>query len=174
MEPIKLLLALILLTFLAFHNPVKGDPIIEAIPIEQKLELLLDKRDRKEVQCLAVNMYHEAKNQGLRGMKAVGLVTINRVNSKKFPNTICGVITQKRRNVCQFSWYCQRVKLNPKSKEYIQSLILAFNLYTKQQNDFTNGALFFHANYVKPYWRKHFNKTIVVKDHIFYAFKGKS
>ena len=42
--------------------------------------------------CLAKNVYFEARNQPLAGQLAVVSVTINRVNDKRFPNTICGVV----------------------------------------------------------------------------------
>ena len=44
--------------------------------------------------CLALNLYHEARSERTAGMWAVGDVTINRVKSSSFPNTICGVVTQ--------------------------------------------------------------------------------
>ena len=44
--------------------------------------------------CLALNVYHESKNQSLIGQYAVAQVTLNRVKDERFPNTICGVIEQ--------------------------------------------------------------------------------
>ena len=73
-----------------------------------------------EVSCLAMNMYHEARNQSFAGQLAVANVTMNRVNDERFPDTICEVVKQgptrpswkdktKRvpiRNRCQFLWFC--------------------------------------------------------------------
>ena len=42
-----------------------------------------------EVKCLAQNIYFEARDQTTKGQIAVALVTINRVESKRFPNSIC-------------------------------------------------------------------------------------
>ena len=47
-----------------------------------------------DAQCLALNMYHEARNQGSAGLLAVSSVVLNRVKDKRFPNTICEVIEQ--------------------------------------------------------------------------------
>ena len=44
--------------------------------------------------CLALNMYHEARGQGIAGELAVSAVVLNRVNDKRFPNTICEVVKQ--------------------------------------------------------------------------------
>ena len=47
-----------------------------------------------EVECLALNIYHEARNQPTVGKLAVAQVTMNRVKDVRFPNTICGVVYQ--------------------------------------------------------------------------------
>ena len=81
--------------------------------------------DPRSVECLALNMYHEARNQGSAGLLAVTAVVFNRVNDKRFPNTVCEVIEQGPtreswktkqtpdpsdakfypiKNRCQFSW----------------------------------------------------------------------
>lgn len=68
----------------------------------------------EQVNALALNMYHEARDQGHDGMLLVAEVTINRVENPHFPDTICDVVYQGRqdsrgnmiRNKCQFSWYC--------------------------------------------------------------------
>ena len=39
-----------------------------------------------EINCLAKNIYFEARDQLTKGQIAVALVTINRVRSKHFPN----------------------------------------------------------------------------------------
>ena len=78
------------------------------------------------VVCLALNVYHEAKNQPFEGQVAVAQVVLNRVKDERFPNTICEVVEQgpvyeswktrndptlepvywPEKNRCQFSWYC--------------------------------------------------------------------
>ena len=74
----------------------------------------------QEINCLAKNVYFEAKNQGTGGWLAVAFVTLNRVIDSRFPNTICEVIKQAQtkpswkdktkmipiRDKCQFSWFC--------------------------------------------------------------------
>lgn len=132
----------------------------------------LSHRKRAQVDCLAENMYHEAKNQGYDGMLAVGLVTVNRVNSGKFPEDVCSVIRQKKGKVCQFSWYCSRgrVKLDEHSPEYLLARKLAVKLIVQpyRVTDITGGALFFHADYVNPNWN--LRKTKQIGKHIFYTY----
>ena len=140
------------------------------------------------VECLAKNMYYEARNQGTAGWLAVTAVVLNRVNDKRFPNTICDVIKQgpsrpswKNKNIripikhrCQFSWYCDGKSDNPKQlKAYNQMVGFAEMLLSGEVNflDITDGALFYHADYVRPAWAKTKKRTIEIEDHIFYRWK---
>ena len=72
---------------------------------------------KREVDCLAENIYHEARTEGTKGQQAVALVTMNRLNNDKFPKKICEVVKQKTNGTCQFSWYCNKVKLNRSSDD---------------------------------------------------------
>ena len=89
-----------------------------------------------QIECLAKNMYFEARGQGTAGVLAVSFVVLNRVNDHRFPNTICEVVYQaitrpswknknKRypiKNRCQFSWYCDGNLMFLKIKNYIANL----------------------------------------------------
>ena len=133
---------------------------------------------QKEVSCLASNIYFEARNEPMDGQIAVAFVTINRVNSPDFPDTICDVVKQKTKTVCQFSWYCES---KPKGQHYNmlltknntsmynQVLETAIYVYANQDKikDPTNGSLYFHATYVKPNW-KHLDRYAAIGRHIFY------
>lgn len=63
----------------------------------------------KELRCMALNLYHEARGEPLNGMVAVGQVVMHRVADPDYPETVCGVVTEDRssgRGKCQFSWWC--------------------------------------------------------------------
>jgi len=49
----------------------------------------------KDVDCLARNIYYEAGGEPEEGKVAVAMVTINRVRSGNFGNTICKVVNQR-------------------------------------------------------------------------------
>jgi spore germination cell wall hydrolase CwlJ-like protein len=131
-----------------------------------------------EVKCLALNIYHEARNQPLVGKLAVAQVTINRVNNNRFPNSVCAVVRQGFYynkspiiNKCQFSWWCDGKSDKPKDKASWQQIqILADKIYTGFFDgiDIVKGATHYHASYVKPYWAKDKQKLIKIKNHIFY------
>ena len=75
-----------------------------------------------EVRCLATNIYWEARNQSIQGMYAVADVTLNRVKDKRWPSTVCEVVKQRRKGVCQFSWFCDGKPDLPRTKASIQSM----------------------------------------------------
>lgn len=133
----------------------------------------------EEINCMALNIYFEARNQSVKGQIAVGLVTINRVLSKHYPNSICGVVWQQNKNkkgklVAQFSWTLDGVHDNPseaeswaRSKATAESLLDEGSLFN--MSDFTEGATHYHASYVTPYWSSSLTQTLIVGDHLFYT-----
>ena len=143
-----------------------------------------------EIQCLALNIYHEARNESLSGKVAVILVTLNRVADKRFPNTICGVVKQgkhflnlkdnkfyPKKDRCQFSWYCDGLSDKPNNKRaWIYSIALTRYFLTRSMMiiDFTEGATHYHADYVNPRWsrQKDFIKTVQIDTHKFYRWQG--
>ena len=135
--------------------------------------------DQKQIYCLAENAYFEAANQSQLGQYAVTHVVLNRVRSDKFPNDVCGVIKQgEKRNGkmvlyrCQFSWYCDgKPDVIAKGRTWDNSLSLAMNAYMVYYLGFdaSNGATFYHADYVKPWWSKVFTRVVRIDDHIFYT-----
>lgn len=131
----------------------------------------LGKYQQKQIDCLAQNIYHEARSETEQGQQAVALVTLNRTKDGRFPSDICGVVKQRNRTVCQFSWFCTKVKLDKTSDAYREALQVALHVYANYFNmkDITGGALYYHADYVKPKWK--LEKTNVIGRHIFYKEK---
>ena len=142
------------------------------------------------VVCLAKNMFYEARNQGTAGLLSVVSDVLNRVNDSRFPNSICEVIKQgpiraswKRdgtyypiKHRCQFSSYCDGKSDNPKEiRLYEKYLSLAEGILNNEIPflDITDGATFYHADYVTPGWAKTKHRTIEIEDHIFYKWKHK-
>lgn len=141
----------------------------------------------QDTHCLAQNIYFEAGNQPLAGKIAVVNVVLNRVEHDKFPNNVCDVVYQTKEwrtswtgktipklGMCQFSWFCDGKSDKPKdSKTWAESLQLADDMlvkYVKSDNylDLTEGAMWYHAYYIQPYWSHHLNETVQISAHIFY------
>jgi len=131
--------------------------------------------DRDPLHCLALNIYHEARGESDSGKIAVAHVVMNRVKSHRFPNSICKVVMQggeKRRFRCQFSWHCDgRSDVPGDRRAWRKSKHLAEKVYTGQIQDPTEGALWYHADYARPYWRVAFNQGPKIGHHIFYNDK---
>lgn len=135
----------------------------------------LTKEARKQVDCLAENIYHEAGYEPQAGKQAVALVTLNRTQDERFPQNICGVVKQKTQGTCQFSWFCMPVKLKRDSDAFKESMEVALFVYANYEKlkDITHGALYYHADYVNPRWRN-VEKTTKIGRHIFYKEKERS
>ncbi|MBK1706435.1 cell wall hydrolase [Halochromatium glycolicum] len=125
----------------------------------------------EELRCLALNIYHEARSEPLSGQIAVARVTLNRVESTRFPSSVCGVVKQggQKRNRCQFSWWCDGKSDQPtEPKAWRKSLEISKRVLANQAPDPTAGALYYHANYVKPSWSRSFQRTAQIGRHLFY------
>jgi len=133
---------------------------------------------KSEVECLAKNMYFEAKNEPKKGIIAVGFVTMNRVNDKSFPKSICGVVYQKVNETCQFSWVCERganPSIQDKHKynaiyQMAHDIAVNYDVLKEYNQDPSKGSLFFHAAYINPGWNLH--RVITIGQHIFYKRKN--
>ena len=131
---------------------------------------------KEQVDCLAENIYYEAGYEPKEGQVAVAMVTMNRVADPRFPKDICGVVKQKTKVesigdtkvACQFSWFCEPKK-NINQQVYEKNLEVALFVYANYENipDNTNGAKFYHADYVNPRW-KNLDKTTKIGRHVFY------
>ena len=144
-----------------------------------------DNTQQESVVCLAKNAYFEARNQSVLSQIAVSQVVMNRVKSSDYPNTVCGVVYEAQlsnwykikmdkevpiKNKCQFSWYCDgKPDIITDIDAYQIALAVAHSVLDKYTMvDVTEGAVFYHAYYVKPRWAKEKIKTVVHEDHIFY------
>ena len=124
----------------------------------------LTKVEKQQVECLAQNVYYEAGYEPTKGKIAVALVTLNRVYSGLYPRSICGTMTQKIEETCQFSWYCDDYKRTKAASyrytkrekevfEHARQVALYTYLNYKNMQDVTKGALFFHTKDIAPGWQ---------------------
>jgi len=127
----------------------------------------------KSLDCLAMNVYREAGHEPFEGKVAVAQVTLNRVNSNKFPRDVCAVVYQKsrftERVICQFSWYCDSKHRNrPVNDEaYEESYRVAKMVFLEDfKLESIENALYYHADYVNPNWK--LKRIAKIGTHIFY------
>lgn len=124
-----------------------------------------------ELHCLALNIYHEARSEPELGQIAVAQVTLNRVQSPHFPDSICAVVKQgtNRPGRCQFSWWCDGRPDRPTEPEaWQQALAIGRRVLEDRVMDPTQGALYYHATSVRPEWSNRFKRTARIGRHLFY------
>ena len=131
--------------------------------------------DLRELKCLAMNVYHEARGEPVSGQYAVAVVTMNRVKSTRHPQDVCHVVYQRawsvkrQRYISAFSWTTDDKEDIPyESDAWKNSFRIATEVYQNRTSERVKRALFYHADYVKPRWAV--NKTRITKigSHIFY------
>ena len=174
------------------YYPIAIPETVTAVETIEQVEIDVD-----EMHCLAKNIYFEARGESTKGKIAVANVTMNRVDSPKYPNTICNVVYQAKhskwwlehhnrlvpiRNQCQFSWYCDGksdtlyltdnngrvIKRNMES--WLESIKIAEDAIRGNLNTvIPANALWYHADFVQPYWSTHYKKVDKVGAHIFYT-----
>jgi len=153
------------------------------------LEFTKVKYTPADAECMAKNIYFEARAESTAGRLAVANVTINRTIDSNYPNTICEVVQDgihhynknlkkffPARDRCQFSWYCDGKLDEPDltSRSWKDSVLLAEivlnNHYDKALIDITDGATHYHANWMDEYpkWSKHKKVMASIDRHIFY------
>jgi spore germination cell wall hydrolase CwlJ-like protein len=109
------------------------------------------------------NIYHEARGEGVEGMQAVALVTLNR--AKQQDKTVCEVVYQRK----QFSWTNTTKGRNKPITGDIDTVhAVASQAIAGVLIDITSGATHYHTKQVKPVWRRAFDEVVVINNHIFY------
>lgn len=147
-------------------------------------ERVVDLERARELECLARNVYWEARSEGEKGQRAVAWVTLNRADHPHYPKTVCGVVSQARvdsqgrplRNQCQFSWFCDGLPDEPRDTtawrraHQIAEEVMAKRERGETQKDPTRGATFYHAVWmeVKPAWAEVKRPTVQLGQHQFY------
>lgn len=130
---------------------------------------------RREVRCLATAIYFEARSEPVKGQIAVAQVIMNRVRSRYYADTVCGVVYEgaHKRNACQFSFACDGIADKPKDKK---RWVIAQDL-SRQVTDGKvwladiGHASHYHATYVSPRWRRSMKRIKRIGAHIFYKAK---
>lgn len=130
-----------------------------------------------KIHALALNMYHEARGEGFEAMQMVGEVTLNRVDNEHFPDGICDVVYQARRDKsgnpirhkCQFSWYCDGRSDNPRNEDMWEASIdIATGLVYGTIDLIGIDATHYHTVAVNPWWAEEYTMVGRYGNHVFY------
>jgi len=130
--------------------------------------------ERRNLECLARNVYFEARGEPVAGMFAVAEVTMNRKASRRFPDSVCGVVHEKRwdplrgRFVGAFSWTEFDVLPEPEGEAWERAREVAEAVYYRRVAPTLQGALHFHATHINPAWAKEKRLVARIGRHVFY------
>jgi len=121
-----------------------------------------------EMEWLARNIYHEARGESWEGMLAVGVVTLNRVKSPDYPDTIEGVVKDYK----QFSWFWDGMSDRVSDRlAWRKAKAAAAEVMMNQDHPLVEkltGVMYYHADYVAPYWAGTKQEVATIGSHIFY------
>lgn len=160
--------------------PIKVEYVkLPTMPVDTVVSI-----DSIELDCMATNIFFEARNQKSdAALAAVGYTVLNRVaNPKRYPNTVCGVIYDGYRgddgklirNRCQFSWACDGTSGVPDLSNVLEQRawdrateVAEMVIKGEIANPIGNSTMY-HATYVSPYWQTAYDRVAQVGTHIFY------
>lgn len=136
-------------------------------------ELMRHEAFQRQVECLAMNIYHEARSETYDGQLAVATVTMNRVEGDNFPETVCGVVWQGSKKGCQFSWTCDGKSDRIRNQSaYSKAIDMAENVLLNGLRSYkiSRDVYHYHADYVDPKWEERWNAEMIaqVDSHKFY------
>jgi spore germination cell wall hydrolase CwlJ-like protein len=129
----------------------------------------------EEWSCLTEALYFEARGETVKGIFAVAEVILNRVDSDRYPDTICGVVNQGtgKRYQCQFTYTCdgrKEVINEPAAYEMVGKV--ARLMLDGKARTLTGGATHYHTKSVSPRWSRSFPRTTTIGYHHFYRQPG--
>lgn len=168
---VALILAVAGVIYLACADGMHIEPLrIEAAQREETRARLR----AAELQCLAENIYFEARGEPLAGQYAVAEVTMNRTHARNFPRTICAVVHETRwdaahrRRIADFSW-TEVGALSPEDgPAWKQAMSIASAVYDDLHPSLVPGALYYHATGVRPDWARNRHALATIGNHVFY------
>lgn len=159
-------------TYKANAELIKPIEVTPVAPVKPKfLEIVQTddkiKYSKQDVFCMAKNIYHEAGSEPKLGKYAVAQVTINRMKSPMYRDSVCGVVFEPY----QFSWanYHGRRWTTPSGKNWLEAKRIARDvLENGKRIHGMDDVLFYHATYVKPSWSYRKDRLTRIGLHIFY------
>lgn len=122
--------------------------------------------------CLTEALYFEARGEDVAGQFAVAEVILNRVDSARFPASVCGVVNQGTGRLwqCQFTYKCDGIPETVRDRRSWQRLgKIARLAMDGMPRTLTSGAMFYHTRAVSPSWSRVFFRTTTIGAHHFYS-----
>jgi len=128
----------------------------------------------RNLHCLALNVYYEARGEPEDGQYAVAEVTMNRLASSRYPDSVCAVVHEQRwdeirgRYVAAFSWTEFMSVPEPVGEAWTDAQRIAADVYHGRSAPRVEGATFYHADYIRPSWARKQTRIARIGRHVFY------
>jgi hypothetical protein len=155
----------------AYLNRTRVEPA--RAEIAQRIVTRAQRREN-DLQCLAENVYFEARGESLEGQYAVAEVTLNRTRAQYFPHTICAVVHEmrwdpnRRRTVADFSWTELGAMSPDDGPAWKRAMAVANAAYDDMHDPIVPGALFYHSINTRPGWARSRTAIATIGNHVFY------
>lgn len=118
--------------------------------------------------CMSLNVFFEARDQPLAGQVAVAQITMNRVHSPDYPDTVCEVVNQYK----QFSWYWDGKSDVPREEDaWNRAQMVAQGVLAGSGHaDLMDVSItHYHAAVVSPYWITDMQFIAQIGGHLIYS-----
>ena len=113
-------------------------PAVKEPAKTRKHAVALAKADPREKECLVRAMYFESNRSSESGLLGVGTVVMNRVESAKYPETICGVVGAPRQ-------FAAGVLTRPMTDKVLPKVeAIAEDILNGRRNEAVGAAKHFH------------------------------
>ena len=171
---IKMLLAVLLCLMIISTNLNATEDDFLAVTKDKTAQVSQKLFDKQEYDCLRSILWHEARNQPSRGIKAVLSVVMNRKQHPDYPGTYCKIEKQP----WQFSYVKQgKSKINPKPTEEKKLDEISELAYDAVVGDFKptlpEDVLHYARKDIENSWTKQKKVYTIIQDHKFYQTKGR-
>jgi spore germination cell wall hydrolase CwlJ-like protein len=172
--PLLLVAGLIGFAYLHEEHTAADDGLAAARAEVAQHGVLRAQRRESDLECLAENIYFEARGEPLTGQYAVAEVTLNRTRAPNFPHSVCAVVHEMRwdpsrkRIVADFSWTEQGALSPENGPAWKRAMDVANAEYDDMRDPVVPGALYYHATSVRPSWAKGRTQVATIGNHIFY------
>ncbi|MEM8554962.1 MAG: cell wall hydrolase [Pseudomonadota bacterium] len=126
--------------------------------------------DETTLQCIAVSIYHEARNQSHAGQLAVASVILTRAaRTDRWGMTPCEVVVP-----VQFSYLTASRRFAPimAGNAWDTAVDLAVQAMTRGPDPALRDADHYHATYVDPPWNRAMDLVVQIEDHIFWRSRS--
>lgn len=147
---------------------IKWQPKTKAPKIARSLPAI--PHDGDELECLAKNVYFEARGEPSNGQVAVAHVTYNRKRVMKM-ESLCDAVYHKAKGTCAFSWVCQGYSTPKQDSAWDRAMRISESFLKGSRSAVCAGiekALYFHSVDVSPAWAAERAFICQIGNHLFY------